>query len=372
MVAHVITDLRIGGAEIILDRVLERSDPSVYEHIVVALRDPEPLAASLRARGIAVHCISEGRWSGRDMLRLLRLMRRLKPDVVQTWMIHANVLGGVASKMATGAPIAWGIHFGRIAAAEHGRVLLALQILESGLSRLVPDTIIACSETSAEEMRSKRYARKRIRVIPNGFDLEYHAPGIEGGLRRRLGIPNAAFVAGHVSRWHPQKDQATLIAALRMTMSATNSVHVLLCGDGLSYEQPAIAELAEEFPGRVHAIGRTNDARSIYATIDLLVCSSSRGEAFPLVIGEAMACGVPVLSTDCGDAKMMVGHTGKIVPTENPGAMHAAIGAFADLPPESRVRLGEEARARIADRYELGSVTNAYETCWLELAGGGR
>jgi glycosyltransferase involved in cell wall biosynthesis len=366
LIVHIITDLMIGGAEVMLVRLLEDRHMEEYEHCVIALKSPEPLASELRQMGHKVYSISsDERWRVHGAWELRQLLSRLQPDLAQTWMIHANLVGGLASRAAVHSPVHWGIHMGKVPVGGHGRTLAWLQRAEAVLSYVVPEQIVSCSATSKLEMTRKHYRADRIEVIMNGFDTDRFAPdpAQRAAGRSELGVAPGDFLAAHVSRWHPHKDQATLIAGARRALSTCPSLHVVLCGAGLTRTQTSIKELAHSFPGRIHPLGSVRDVRPIYQAADLLVSSSS-SEAFPLVVGEAMASGTPVLATDCGDSRQMVDDTGVIIPVEDAAALGAALEAFAFAGPSEASARGERARRRVISDLSLSKTARQYGSLW--------
>jgi glycosyltransferase involved in cell wall biosynthesis len=120
--------------------------------------------------------------------------------------------------------------------------------------------------------------------------------------------------------------------------------------------------------GRCHLLGPRRDVARIHASLDVAV-SSSISEAFPLAVGEAMACGVPCVATDVGDSALMIGETGRVVPPGDAAALAAAIRDVLALKPGERVKLGEAARRSVCERFDLGAVARRYERLYEQVAG---
>jgi glycosyltransferase involved in cell wall biosynthesis len=301
--------------------------------------------------------------------RLGLAIRDARPDVVQTWLVHANVLGGLAARRYTEAPIVWGVHNLALDAEGFGRRAAIVGAFERRLAGRIPRRIIACSEGAAVAMHDRGYPEALIDTIPNGFDVDVFRPdaGDRAAVREELGIEPLDLAVGHVARFHPKKDQRTLLLAARELLESRPDAIFVLCGAGLESENPALAELTRPLGDRVRLLGERRDVERLYRAFDVFALSSA-GEALPLVLGEAMASGVPVVSTDVGDARFIVGETGRVVAPRSPAAFAGALGELLALSPEQRAELGASARQRIVERYTLADMVGAYRAVWDDLA----
>ncbi|NNM33677.1 MAG: glycosyltransferase, partial [Gemmatimonadetes bacterium] len=355
-ILHIISGLRTGGAEIMLCRTLEQSDPSVFSHRVVSLRgrgalgDRVERSCDLRAMDF------KGPRLPLEFGRLVREIRRFEPDIIQTWLCHGTVFGSAAASLAGSAKLVWTIHTGM---ADASRVKRSIRFLTRGLaavSGFVPDQIVACSKTAAERHSELGFSTDRMTVIPNGTPVaEFQGAHREGrALRISLGIPPHAPVVGIAGRWTPEKDFPTFFEAARLVQERLPETRFLLCGSDLTFENQAANAFVEQSPlqDRFLLLGLRKDMPAFYSACSL-VTLSSRSEAFPLVLGEAMAAGTPCVTTDVGDARDIVGDTGVVVPTRNPPALSQAWTDLLTLDPMVREELGQRAAARIEGEYCL-------------------
>ena len=374
-VCHVITGLNAGGAEIMLHKLLSATDRARFEPVVVSLLPEGPVGPRIRALGIPVHSLGlRGAWAvPAAMLRLARLLRRLRPDVVQGWMSHANLLAGLAARLAGGVPVAWGVHQTNVDARSNTRVTAAAIRLSAMLSSRLARRIVYCAETALRTHTAAGYDPARGVVIPNGFDLAaFHPdPAARGALREELGVAPETPLVGLVARWHPVKDHATFIAAAGRLAARRPDVRFVLAGRGVDGGNADVVRMVEEagITDRCHLLGHRNDVSRIVAGLDVSTLSS-RAEAFPISVGEAMACGVPCVVTDVGDASVLVGDTGRVVPPGDPAALADALAALLDLDAGERDRLGRRARQRIVDSFSLEAVTARYQELHAALARG--
>lgn len=363
--AHVITGLGVGGAEMMLYRLLAHGGPSVAPR--VAALAGGPLAEKIRALGVPVDVFADPFAA----FRLAGLLRREKVDVVQTWMYHADLIGGLAGRLA-GVPVVWGLHNSTLTPEASRRSTRALVALLAALSRWWPARILSCSEAARRVHAEKGYDAARMTVVPNGFDLRLFRPDAAARerVRREWGQPEDRLLVGHAARFHPQKDHATFLAAAARVAERRPEARFVLCGEGVSAENAPLAALARAAGvlDRCLFLG-LRDTATVMPALDVLVSSSCSGEAFPLVVGEAMACGVPCAVTDVGDSALMVGDMGRVAPPADPAALAAAVDGLLALPAAARRDLGAAARRRVSDNYEIGRVAAMYEALHRQAAG---
>jgi glycosyltransferase involved in cell wall biosynthesis len=372
-VVHVINSFEFGGAEAMLCNLLVRTDRARFEPSVVALIDDLSVAGPVRDAGIPITTMGmrPGLPDPRGVWRLARHLRRVRPDVVQTWMDHSNLIGGLAARFAPGAKVVWGIHHGDHVPGVAKRTTLMTVAACARVSSWVPARIVCCSQHARTLYAERGFDSDKLTVIPNGFDSSRFRPdpAARDEVRREIGVAPDAPLIGLVARYDPFKDHATFLRAAAAFVRTSPDARFLLCGNRVDagnaelVEQIASLGLAEH----VHLLGPRRDVQRIYAALDVLA-QSSISEAFPLVLGEAMASGVPCAATDVGDSALIVGDTGRIVPPRNPEAL---AGAWADLlaiGTTGRQALGRAARQRVVERFDLGAVTRRYEDLYARLA----
>lgn len=367
-VTHVITGLERGGAETLLVRALESIPEGEVASDVISLTGRGVYADAIEALGFEVrhlgmHSIPRP-W---ELRRLRKELAERDPDLIQTWLLHANVIAGLPAARL-GLPVVWGVHVSEIEKSRFGARAALVGRAERRLSATVPDLIIACSQRSEEAMLAAGYRADRIVTIPNGFDLDRFSPdrSARDEVRRDLGIDNSAQVVGHVARLHPLKDHRAMLEAAGRALERVPEAIFVLCGEGVEPGAPEIADVAKRLGDRARLLGDRSDVARIYAACDLFV-SSSLSEALPLAVGEAMASGVPVVATDVGDSAELVGDTGMIVPPGSPSELATAIVASLDLPSERLDEQGAAARRRIHEHYRLDLMAGRYVEAWYSL-----
>ncbi|GAB4130540.1 MAG: glycosyltransferase [Rhodothalassiaceae bacterium] len=357
-ILNIITGLSRGGAEAMLYKLLAGSDPSSMRHSVISLSDPGVYGERITALGIPVHCLNmqPDRLDARSLIRLRRLVRELDPDLIQGWMYH----GMLASRMAAGGrPV--------IAAIRHSLYDIAD---EKPLTRLIIracaamsgsfDRITYNSHVSRAQHEARGFVGTRAVVIPNGFDTDRLRPDPERRhqMRMELGIGPHQCAVFQLARLHPMKDHAGLLAAIAR-IDDPNLVF-LFAGTGVQAGNPPFDGALDP---RIRLLGERDDVPDLLQAADLLV-NPSWSEAFPNVLGEAMACGVPCIASDVGDSARIVGDTGKIIPPRDRDALAAAITSMAALDDATRRALGVPARTRVVDNYSLIGIVRAYEALY--------
>jgi len=376
-VCFIITGLTSGGAESMLLKLLERIDRAKFSPDVISLTDIGVIGPRMAALGVPVGVIgmNPGVPDPRGVFRLMSRLREIRPDIVHTWMYHADLLGGLAARLSAVPAIAWNI---RNSDLSPGKTKWGTRVVVracASLSTVIPDRIICCSMTAQRVHTDLGYDPSLFVVIPNGFDLErFHSDeASRADVRRELAIPEKSPVIGLIARFDPQKNHQGFFEAAGRLHTQRPDVHFLLAGEGVETINPAIAAwMAEAGIGSVtHLLGLREDISRLTAALDI-ASSSSWGEAFPNVVGEAMACGVPCVVTDVGDSAYIVGDTGRVVPSGDPRALADTCAELLALPESERRALGERARARVKENFELGSVVKRYEAFYDELVELGR
>jgi glycosyltransferase involved in cell wall biosynthesis len=376
-VVHIVTNLGQGGAEASLYRLIAASRNRAT-HVVVSLMDMGYYGPRLRALGIPVHTLGfpRGKLTARGLFMLIRLLRTEQPAAVQTWMYHANLVGGLVARWAGRFPVVWGIHHSNLDPENNSRSTLLVARVCAWLSRWVPSKIVACAEQSARVHVAMGYRADLFRVIPNGYDLTLFAPAPQSGaaLRTTWGIAEHEILLGMVARWNPHKDHANLLAALGELLRKGRYVRCVLVGTGMNFENRALMQLVhqQQLETRVILAGPHDDIPAVMNALDIHVLSSC-GEAFPNVVAESMACGTPCVVTDVGDAALVVGDTGWVVPPAAASTLAAAIeNSMISLATHGKDVLGQRARQRICAEFGLERMVKSYLSIWEEAKQSGR
>src|SRR5581483_2857201 len=263
-VTHVITSLATGGAETMLYKLLSATDHSRFRSSVITLADEGVLADKIRNLGVPVHALElHPRRAFSAVWQLLRALRRRRPDIVQTWMYHSDLLGGIAALALPGVPVVWNIRCGRLDRAIDKRSTIWVGRACAIASHALPARIVCCSHACLENHTAERYARAKMQVVHNGFDTGCFqpAPHFRRLIRQQMGIAPEALLVGLVARFDGAKDHSTFCEAARLVNRVRPDVHFLLCGEGITHRNPRLATYLTrlESPLSVHLLGRRDD-----------------------------------------------------------------------------------------------------------------
>lgn len=353
-------------------KVLERLDARFAPH-VISLTSLGEIGARIQELGIPVEALGmrPGFPSPLAFFRLVRRLKALNPEIVHTWMYHADLLGGLAARLAGVDAIGWCIRNSNL---DRDKTKLSTRVVVGACaqaSRWIPDRILTCSEVARQVHVDRGYRADKMVVIPNGFDLARFQPDplAKAAVRSEFGVGADTILVGLIGRFDAQKNHAGFFEAAGLLHSRFPTVRFVLAGKGMDEGNDELMRAIGVAGMRdaTHLLGMRSDISRLMATLDVLA-SSSYGEAFPNVLGEAMACGVPCAVTDVGDSAYIVGNTGRVVPPGDMAGLAAAMESLLTMAAEERRVLGERARARVAENFEIGRVVKRYEAFYEELA----
>jgi glycosyltransferase involved in cell wall biosynthesis len=367
----VITGLDTGGAEMSLYRLLSRLSHRFNPH-VISLSTIGPVGRRIADLGVPVEALGmkPGRPNPLAIIRLAGRLRALNPDIVHTWMYHADLIGGLATRLARVPALTWGVRHSNLSAEQNKKSTLAVVKVCSWLSHSLPDRILSCSEVARDIHIKIGYPADKFTVIPNGIDLSLYAPetSARASVCKELGMPYTTPLIGVIARFDSQKNHEGFIRAAGQLHAQRQDVHFILAGRGVDCANPDISRwLAEARVSEVcHLLGQRDDVPRLMSALDIST-SPSWGEAFPNVVAEAMACGVPCVVTDVGDSAYIVGDTGKVIAPGDTAALVDAWKVLLDLPIKAREELGMRARIRVEENFELDAVVMRYQQFYDDL-----
>jgi glycosyltransferase involved in cell wall biosynthesis len=381
-IVHVISGLRVGGAETALLNLVSESREAGVRHLVISLSSADAMAERLRAAGAEVRLLGmrPGIPNPLHLVRLTQWIVAARPDIVQTWMYHADLLGGGAALLARLAlringsghrlALVWGIRRTEVPTVKVGVLLKLLARVCAMTSNWMPDQIICCAEAAFRTHADYGYARARMRVIHNGFDIQKFVPDAtaRASFLGELGLPARSILIGIVGRANPAKDYDNFLRAAALLHQRVADCHFVMIGREVDDRNEPLARSMGELGlrGACHLLGSRNNLHEIMPAFDIL-CLSSRTEGLPTVVGEAMACGVPCVVTDVGDTGQLVGDTGRIVPPCDSVRLAGALQEMAMLSRDQRRDLGKVARERIVQSFSIAACWQKYRDMYTML-----
>lgn len=371
-VLHIIVDLDVGGAESMLKRLIESNPASIHETGVVSLTTLGVFGESLRARGVCVHTLGMSMFlhSPIALWRLIRLIRSIQPDIVQTWMYHADLLGGLAARLAGSCSVVWNI---RSTAIPQGALSFTYWLVRlcAICSYFIPDRIICCANSAKTAHIKLRYAAHKMTVISNGYDFSVFELHLNSRARVRLelGLDDGDIVIGVVGRFDPLKDFHNFVTAASYMAAKRGDVKFLMVGRGNEWSNAILRDWIEK-AGLVksfHLVGEQVDVAYFLSAMDIF-CLSSVNEAFPNVVVEAMAMGLPCVVTQAGDAADILGDDGFVVPAKDSVLLADALLRMCALNPVDRRLLGERNAKKVREEYGIEKIRQKYEEVYDEVS----
>jgi len=368
-VLHIIGDLDDGGVQKILTDLCIRDKAN--RHTVISFRDNGKYGSLLSKSGIRVECLQMpvGRISLKGIWTLLLLIRSLCPSTIQTWMYHGSLIGGIAARIVSSAPIFWSILNCNLSDGTVKQTTQWVSRILRYLSFFMPKAIIYCAHRSLEYHVSLGYNKVNSYVVQNGYNFDSFKPDnlARGQFRSSLSIPVDVPLLGMVARFDPQKDHKNLFNAIAILKQKEVRFFFVLVGSGMTLENSEISAFVDNYniKDRLIFLGQRKDIPSVMNAMDIHVLSSL-AEAFPNVLVESMACGTPCVSTDVGDATLIVGDTGWIVNPQSPqdlaDGILEALRCFADRDEWYLRKL--HVRQRVVDRFSIDKLIYQHNSVW--------
>jgi glycosyltransferase involved in cell wall biosynthesis len=373
-VVHVITGLDQGGAESMLEKLLlegQRQDPDVQQE-VISLTDKGIVGRRIEKAGIKVTSLdlSISLRGVAAFFRLVGILRKAGRGItLQTWMYHADLIGSIAALLAGQRRIVWNIRQVGSSPEDLSRSARVFMKVLARLSRRVPMAIVCNTNVGVKVHRQLGYSTARFSVIPNGFDTNVFCPdeSARGEIRSRWRLLDEHFVVGLVARVDPKKDLGNFVHMARLVSDVCPSVRFVLVGRGVPTDEALSVQIQSLGLESLFVLEeQANNVARIMNGLDVF-CLSSRSEGFPNVLGEAMACMTPCVSTDCGDAAVLLGSRDHVAPIEDPVSLSRHVIEIARTSLGERREIGRKLRKRIESEFSISSVWPRYRDLYEVL-----
>lgn len=373
-IIHIITGLNNGGAEGFLFRLCKNDNQN--RHIIISLTDNGrfgPMFEELQFQVFSLN-MPRGRLSLNGLIKLVNLIKNNKPDIIQTWMYHSNLIGGLISKLLGCKRIFWNIRHTNFLPNKSKPLTIWVMKICGKLSNWIPKKIIYCSLMGKKVHEDLGYNINKSEVIHNGYDLNEFKADKDLGLlfRKDIDIKKNEYLIGMVGRYDPQKDHYNLINALDLVDSCGYEFKAILIGKDMDKNNSKISEYikSKKLDKKILLLGQRFDIPKVMNGLDIHVLSSSFGEAFPNVLAEAMACGTPCVSTDVGESSLILGNTGWLVPSNNSKQLAAKIIEAIiekNQKKEEWKKRKVKCREHILENFNINIITKQYQKTWKNL-----
>lgn len=370
MIVHIITGLDIGGAETMLCRLLLAKEQPAVGQMVISLKSIGPIGVQLKQNGVRVEALELGKniRSLTAMFRLVRLLRQCRPQIVQTWMYHADLFGGIAARLAGCRHLVWGIRgtYTPIGRPWTHRIMKMC----AGLSGMLPQKILCVADAARLSHIAYGYAADKMAVIPNGVDFSdfdsRKSPAVN--FRALNDWPDDSVIVGCVGRFHPDKGQDLLLQVASLVRQRTTAAKFVMIGRGCDTENQYLTDLITKYQlGRdVLLLGERHDIPACLNGFDIF-CLPSRTEGFPNVLAEAMAVGIPAVATKVGDVAMLAADTVTVVPAGDASAIAQGLLNLISLPASERKICGEAASRSVRQSFSIKAIRKQYDDFYQQL-----
>ena len=376
-IVFLIRSLARGGAERQLAELATRLDPERFDVTVLTFYPGGAVWDELVVNG-SIHLESvnkRGRWDVVGFaLRLARNLRHLKPAILHTYMVEPSVFGLIVGRLVGIPLIVWGVRASNVDFAQYDRMTGVMFHVAARLSRFA-DVIIANSDAGRIYHAEQGYVRVKSVTIPNGIDTDRFTPSasLRASTRRACHVTDAETLIGLAARLDPMKGHEVFLRAAQRVLEQHKSARFVCIGSGALAYESSLRSLASELSieHRVSWLPEQPRMWEIYPALDIGCSASIYGEGFSNAVGEAMACGVPCVVSECGDSSQIVGDSGMVVPCGDPDALATAIIEMTRLGHAARARLGDAARRRIVDHFAVDAMVARTAALYTDYAAGG-
>jgi len=370
-----IRSLDVGGSQSQLAMLADGLAQRGHDVAVAVLYSGQVIEGALESAGVRIMRLHKtGRWNvAGPLLRLTRLFLTERADVLYSFLPTQTTLSALLLPPWLPTRLVFGIRAGGMQLDRYDTLSALSYRLEAWLSRRA-DFVIANAQAVRADAIARGVPAERIAVVPNGIDTEAMCPDAVAGreLRQRWGIGEKEFVIGMVARLDPMKDHATFLSAAMAFMQGHPDSRFVCVGDGPAAYRRELDALARSqgLAGRILWAGEIGASRAVYNAFDITTLSSAFGEGFPNAVGEAMACGVPMVATDVGDVATIVADCGEIVPPGQPDALSAAWARMRQRLRQEGDGLRARTRTRIVEHYSLDTMVSLSEQALADLCAG--
>lgn len=371
-IVHIITGLGNGGAEGVLYRLVTNDKKN--EHIVISLMDSGKYGPLLDRSDIKTYFLNlnRGKVSISALLKLKKILKNEQPDVIQTWMSHADLVGGLVARLSGFRNVVWNIRHTKVEYKKSNLKTNAVILLSMGLSKVLPKKIICCSHKTYYDYSENGYDKSKMVVISNGYDFDKFNKNVfsRDKIREELSISENESLLGMIGRYDLPKNHSGLLDALHLVKKETNDFKIALIGRDLNDSNYLIKENIEELGlmDNVILLDQRKDIPAIMNALDLHILSSSSGEGFPNVIAEAMACGTLCVATNVGDSGIIINDHGWLVEPKSSKLLADAILIALKTKQDSSKwnNMGISAQKHIIDNFSLEEMISKYNDVWQE------
>ncbi|RDH43209.1 glycosyltransferase [Zooshikella ganghwensis] len=365
IVLHIITGLNRGGAEFSLLKILLSDTEWKKKSVIISLTDVGELGSFLLSRGFKVYSLKMNKLlkAPSAIIRLITIIKKINPDIVHTWMYHADFVGGLASRFCGIKNIVWSIR--RSTAPPKSSMTYYILLLCAKTSNWIPRKIVCVAKSAAKNHISYGYFKEKIVVIHNGIDFDK----LKGDdfFDFEFKLPSNTIIIGCIGRFHYDKGQDLLVKASRKIIEENSRVIFVLVGKGCDYSNKCLVDLLikEKVINNYYLMGEQKNVFQFLSSFDIY-CMPSRTEGFPNALLEAMAMKLPCISTNVGDAEFILGQTGFLVDKICSDCIYMELKKVINMSQKERLNIGDNSAKRVRE-FSIDVMTNQYINLYADI-----
>lgn len=365
-ITHIIIGLGIGGAELMLKRLVEGlNGKDGMHHSVISLTDLGPVGQQLLDNGIHVKSLGMKNILSipTTFIKLRRELKNKKPDIVQTWMYHADFLGGLAAKSLGIHNVIWNVRNTHL--NSNGKFNMVFRKICAYLSYKVPKEIIYVSQSAYNEHLKQKYRSNIGKIIGNGFDTAKYSFSRRNREKYRsdFKLEDSDIAVFSIGRYVPAKDHSTFVAAICLAARTNPKIKGVLVGRDIQLD---LFDLSDSEKKYFIMTGQRADIAELLSAADIF-CLHSITEGFPNVLGEAMSVGIPCITTDAGDAALILKEKKYVVDVGDFSAISRKIIELSNEPDSVIAAIANKNTENIVRNYSISSILDQYIALYKAL-----
>ena len=372
-IVHIITGLNNGGAEGVLYRLVTHDHAN--EHIVISMMDAGKYGPLLEKNNIKTYYLglNRGKVSILPLIKLKSILKIEEPDIIQTWMSHADLFGGIVSKILGHKNLIWNIRHSKLTYRASNIKTNAVILTCMAMSNFIPKKILCCSERTYQDYAGHGYPKNKMTVISNGYEFDKFNTNSNSRklIRTELGIAEDINLLGMIARYDPNKNHHGLLRSLKLVKESNDNFKIILVGRDLNDNNNTIKNKIRELGLEQHILllNQRNDIPAVMNALDIKILSSISGEGFPNVLAEAMACGTLCVATNIGDSSIIIDDYGWVVEADNDKLLANAILEALELKRNSTEwnRMKVLAKQHIIDNFSISLMVEKYNKVWNSI-----
>ena len=378
-IVHIINSLKKGGAEGNLYRLCKfhkKKYKDKVKIIIITLINNGFYESELKKIGISIYSLNFNEDNKslniiKKILKFRKLIKNQSPDIIQSWMYHANFLTLFIQKKFYDK-LFWNIRHSELNFKISKKLTIFLSIICGIFSKLIPKKIIYCSERSIKFHENNHfYVKNKSILIYNGCNEKnyYSSKYLRSSFRKKNKIKKTDIILGYAGRYAKQKNIPSLLYAFSKIKKNYDNIYLYMVGKNINFKNKKLLSQVknQKIKNRLFFLNEQKSLLKFYNGIDLLILPSL-SESFPNVIPESMLCSTPVLSTNTGCSKTIIGKYGFIITKNSKQTISSKLDkVIKDYVYKKKewALLKKNSRIQIKKNFSISKMANRYIQHWI-------